>query len=268
MNAKDDCQADNHTASTCCNPQTQHNACAPSTDMQTLSTPTPSLIVFMCVGGGDADGTEYANVLAQASFRAVAVAANDVAAVFQKDAPELSSLFLVWALQETQRQADCPNIKCATVANAESVPQKAQVVASESNAASRACICIRQCCNTAVCPCRCTQLLKQHALSPFAVPAGLGPTVQCCIMALLYCTALETSHSLMLSPRLMRDLWPTCEQVADLNDGPMLISGKAEVSLAAPGLAECCLASCGCELLLLGALTSPSHAIMLHCSSQ
>lgn len=54
-------------------------------------------------GGGDADGTDYANAVCQASFRGVAVAANDVAAVFQQDAPELSSLFLVWALQETQR---------------------------------------------------------------------------------------------------------------------------------------------------------------------
>lgn len=62
-----------------------------------------------CVGagGGDADGTEYASAVSQASFRAVAVAANDVAAVFQRDAPELSSLFLVWALQETQRYAKC-----------------------------------------------------------------------------------------------------------------------------------------------------------------
>lgn len=64
-----------------------------------------------------------------------------------------------------------------------------------------------------VCVCRCAQLLRQHALIPLAVPAGLGPTVHCCMLALLYCTALETSHSLMLSPRLMRDLWPTCEQV-------------------------------------------------------
>jgi len=61
--------------------------------------------------------------------------------------------------------------------------------------------------------CRCARLLLQNALSPFAVPAGLGPTVHCCTLALLYCTALETSHSLMLSPRLMGDLWPTCEQV-------------------------------------------------------
>ena len=61
--------------------------------------------------------------------------------------------------------------------------------------------------------CRCARLLLQNALSPFAVPAGLGPTVHCCTLALLYCTALETSHSLMLSPWLMSDLWPTCEQV-------------------------------------------------------
>ena len=61
--------------------------------------------------------------------------------------------------------------------------------------------------------CRCVRLLLQNALSPFAVPAGLGATVHCCTLALLYCTALETSHSLMLSPRLMSDLWPTCEQV-------------------------------------------------------
>ena len=57
-------------------------------------------------GGEDADGTAFANALGQASFRAVAVAANDAASVFQKEAGELTSLFLVWALQETQRYAD------------------------------------------------------------------------------------------------------------------------------------------------------------------
>ena len=62
--------------------------------------------------------------------------------------------------------------------------------------------------------CRCARLLKQHALSPFAIPAGLGPTVQCCTLALMYCAALETTHSLMLSPRLTNLLWPTCEQVS------------------------------------------------------
>ena len=68
----------------------------------TLTMYNPQLFAT-CAGGGDADGVEYANALAQASFRAVAVAATDVATVFTKDAPELSSLFLVWALQETQR---------------------------------------------------------------------------------------------------------------------------------------------------------------------
>lgn len=66
-------------------------------------TSLPILCIIWTGGGGDADGTEYANAMSQASFRAIAVAANDVAAVFQRDAPELSSLFLVWALQETQR---------------------------------------------------------------------------------------------------------------------------------------------------------------------
>ncbi|KAL0020026.1 hypothetical protein WJX77_004844 [Trebouxia sp. C0004] len=138
-------------------------------------------------GGGDADGVEYANALAQASFRAVAVAAKDVASVFQKDAPELSSLFLVWALQETQRFA---------------------------------------------------RLLLQNALSPFAVPAGLGPTVHCCTLALLYCTALETSHSLMLSPRLMSDLWPTCEQVLQRRLRRLTEDLRREVAAEVDGLAS------------------------------
>ncbi|KAL0048399.1 hypothetical protein WJX82_002404 [Trebouxia sp. C0006] len=138
-------------------------------------------------GGGDADGVEYANALAQASFRAVAVAATDVAIVFQKDAPELSSLFLVWALQETQR---------------------------------------------------CARLLLQNALSPFAVPAGLDPTVHCCTLALLYCTALETSHSLMLSPRLMSDLWPTCEQVLQRRLRRLTEDLRREVAAEVDGLAS------------------------------
>lgn len=56
-----------------------------------------------CTGGEDADGTAFANALGQASFRAVAVAANDATSVFPKEAGELTSLFLVWALQETIR---------------------------------------------------------------------------------------------------------------------------------------------------------------------
>ncbi|KAL3141745.1 hypothetical protein ABBQ32_004426 [Trebouxia sp. C0010 RCD-2024] len=137
-------------------------------------------------GGGHGDGTEYASAISQVSFRGVALAANDVAAVFQRDAPELSSLFLVWALQETER---------------------------------------------------CAQLLRQHALIPLAVPAGLGPTVHCCMLALLYCTALETSHSLMLSPRLMRDLWPTCEQVLQKKLRRLNDDLKREVATELDGVA-------------------------------
>lgn len=61
--------------------------------------------MWYVTGGGHGDGTEYASAISQVSFRGVALAANDVAAVFQRDAPELSSLFLVWALQETERYA-------------------------------------------------------------------------------------------------------------------------------------------------------------------
>lgn len=55
-------------------------------------------------------------------------------------------------------------------------------------------------------------LLKRHALAPFAAPAGLAATVACCMLALVHCRALEVSHGLTLAPRLMRDLWPACEQ--------------------------------------------------------
>lgn len=50
-------------------------------------------------GGSDADGTEYAGALSQRVFRTIASAADDMAAVFGDDAPELSSLLVVWALQ-------------------------------------------------------------------------------------------------------------------------------------------------------------------------
>ncbi|KAK9836141.1 hypothetical protein WJX81_004415 [Elliptochloris bilobata] len=113
-------------------------------------------------GGGDADGVEYAGALAQSVFRALAAAADDTAALSSASAPELSSLLVVWALQETERFA---------------------------------------------------LLLKRHALAPFAAPAGLAATVSCCLLALVHCRALEVSHGLTLAPRLMRDLWPACEQV-------------------------------------------------------
>ncbi|CAL8472152.1 g11694 [Coccomyxa elongata] len=115
-------------------------------------------------GGSDIDGTEYAGSLSQRVFQTVASAADDMAAVFADDTPELSSLFVVWALQETQRSA---------------------------------------------------LLIKRHALSPFAAPAGLSSTVQCCVLALVHCRALQASHSLALAPSLLRELWPACDQVLD-----------------------------------------------------
>jgi len=57
-------------------------------------------------------------------------------------------------------------------------------------------------------------MLKRHALSPFAAPAGLGPTMACCLLAYIHCAALQSSHGLRLTSRLMRDLWPACDQVA------------------------------------------------------
>ena len=50
-------------------------------------------------GGSDADGTEYVGALSQRVFQTIAAAANDMAAVFGDDTPELCSLLVVWALQ-------------------------------------------------------------------------------------------------------------------------------------------------------------------------
>lgn len=62
---------------------------------------------------------------------------------------------------------------------------------------------------------RCALLIKRHALSPFAAPAGLSSTVQCCSLALVHCRALEAAHSLALAPSLLRELWPACDQVPE-----------------------------------------------------
>ena len=63
---------------------------------------------------------------------------------------------------------------------------------------------------------RCALLIKRHALSPFAAPAGLAPTVQCCCLALAHCAALRASHALALGPTLLRELWPACNQASAL----------------------------------------------------
>lgn len=46
---------------------------------------------------------DYAGALAQQAFATIAAAAEDVAAVFQKDAPELGAVLLVWSLHEAER---------------------------------------------------------------------------------------------------------------------------------------------------------------------
>ena len=61
---------------------------------------------------------------------------------------------------------------------------------------------------------QCALLIKRHALSPFAAPAGLASTVQCCSLALLHCRALQASHNLALGPTLLRELWPACDQAS------------------------------------------------------
>ena len=63
------------------------------------------------VGGGEADGTEFAGVMAQRVFSTIGTAAEDVAAVFGNEAPDLSAAFMVWALQETERQGGGCNRK-------------------------------------------------------------------------------------------------------------------------------------------------------------
>lgn len=51
------------------------------------------------------DGTEFAAVMAHKLCSAVAAAADDVAAVFGDDTTDLTALFMVWALGETDRCA-------------------------------------------------------------------------------------------------------------------------------------------------------------------
>ena len=95
--------------------------------------------------------------------------------------------------------------KHSSVLSATTRTEQRQGMSADKFFGNTCCSCVQEC--------RCAQLMKQHALNPFAMPAGLAPTVQCCTLALLYCSALETTHSLMLSPQLMSHLWPLCEQV-------------------------------------------------------
>jgi hypothetical protein len=42
--------------------------------------------------------------------------------------------------------------------------------------------------------CRATLLLKRHALTPFAVPAGLGATVRCVLLMRAQALALQAGR--------------------------------------------------------------------------
>ncbi len=85
---------------------------------------------------------------------------------------------------------------------------------------------------------RCALLIKRHALSPFAAPAGLSSTVQCCVLALVHCRALQASHSLALAPSLLRELWPACDQVPCLPSPCLSFSGPYQFSWTYCLLAE------------------------------
>lgn len=54
-------------------------------------------------GGSDVDGTEYAGALSQRVFQTLAAAADDMQHVFGDDTPELSSLFVLWAVKVISR---------------------------------------------------------------------------------------------------------------------------------------------------------------------
>ena len=83
---------------------------------------SPVLTPCKCLapGGSDADGTEYAGALSQRVFQTIASAADDMAAVFGDDAPELSSLLVVWALQVAHAASDTPFCSSATQTEASS----------------------------------------------------------------------------------------------------------------------------------------------------
>ena len=61
---------------------------------------------------------------------------------------------------------------------------------------------------------RCGELLARQLGASQAAAQGLGPLVQCCALALAHARSLHASHALALHPRLMRRLWPVCQEVA------------------------------------------------------
>lgn len=59
----------------------------------------------------------------------------------------------------------------------------------------------------------CAELLAERLRASQAAAQGLGPSVQCCAVALAHAQELQASHSLALAPRLLRRLWPVCQEV-------------------------------------------------------
>ncbi len=202
---------------------------------------------------------EYAGALAQAVFRALAAAADDMAALASAAAPELSALLVVWALQA---RAPAPGAAAAGRAGSSWAAVALDTAAPHARAAYPRCRTFprdpgmarrddlralglqgraarahaREHGPTGRAAPQETErfalLLKRHALAPFAAPAGLAATAACCLLALVHCRALEASHGLTLAPRLMRDLWPACEQA---RSGSLLIASARECS-ARPAL--------------------------------
>ncbi|KAK9798909.1 hypothetical protein WJX73_007535 [Symbiochloris irregularis] len=68
------------------------------------------------LGGGKAEVIEYAGALGRATFRAIAGAADDVAGVLDGCEPAARSIFMVWAMRETE---SCGNQLAAQISKAQ-----------------------------------------------------------------------------------------------------------------------------------------------------
>jgi hypothetical protein len=97
------------------------------------------------------------------------------------------------------------------------------------------------------------QLLRRHALSPFAAAAGLPATVHCVCLALVFVTSLEASHALSLAAPFAAELWPHleaatrrhCRRVAE----ELKVSARCPLRLRLLHLPAC---ACGSACVLGG----------------
>ncbi|GAB4815599.1 hypothetical protein N2152v2_002645 [Parachlorella kessleri] len=138
-------------------------------------------------GGADADGCDYAAALGQKLVLALGAAADDVAAVFGG----------AGAGGADGAQPGSPGSREDTTGFKKGgADVAAALLVWALQEVERAC-----------------QLLRKHALAPFAAPAGLAATCRCLHTLLAYCAALEASHALRLTPAVLRETWPVVEQV-------------------------------------------------------